>query len=59
MTEPFTIGCRDECGTRVELPPGQLEPPGWTWLEIQKRWRCPNCARTLAAMNERKPDDSA
>lgn len=47
MTEP--IGCFDECGAKSPNPASE----GWYLLEATGRWRCPTCARALAAVNGR------
>lgn len=44
-----TIGCRDGCGRRVGAD--VIEQSGWIYLEIQKRWRCPDCWRELEQAN--------
>lgn len=43
--EQPTIACRDECGARI--PEDRIEHPGWTFLPIQRRYRCPACWRAL------------
>lgn len=46
-----TVGCRDECGRSV--PVSDVESQGWNYLEIQKRYRCPQCWRELNAQQKR------
>lgn len=50
MTEDAPlIGCRDECGQRV--PAESIQQKGWTFLPVQRRWRCPTCQRALDKAN--------
>lgn len=51
MTEDVpSIGCRDECGARV--PADEIQQKGWTFLMVQRRWRCPTCQRALDKAND-------
>ena len=44
------FGCDDGCGASIEMLPAE-SPPGWTYLEISRRWRCPECSRALNEVN--------
>ena len=41
--------CSDACGNRVA--DDLVEQSGWTYLSIQRRYRCPACVRALAQVN--------
>ena len=38
--------CRDGCGRLLTLG-----AEGWTFLQVQNRWRCPACQHALEAAN--------
>ena len=38
--------CRDGCGRLLTI-----DAEGWTFLQVQNRWRCPECQRTLDVAN--------
>lgn len=44
------IRCRDACGAHVADMDEALAK-AWTFLEISKGWRCPDCARELNRVN--------
>lgn len=46
-----TVGCRDECGKRIEFD--DLLQSGWTHLPISGRWRCPACWRALEQLSDK------
>lgn len=46
-SDPDTESCRDGCGR-----PLTLDAEGWTFLQVQNRWRCPACQRALDEANE-------
>lgn len=48
---PEPVRCRDACGAVVADEP-EAGRAGWQFLEIQKRWRCPQCMRELLQVNE-------
>lgn len=49
-----TIYCSDGCGRSV--PEDEVLGGGWTYLEIQKRYRCNACVRALEAVNKPRED---
>lgn len=50
MNKPEPIRCCDGCKREVADMDDALAK-AWRFLEISKRWRCPDCARELAAAN--------
>lgn len=50
VNDPPLLRCADACGRAVT--PEEAEHTGWTYLEIQRRWRCPQCQRELRATNQ-------
>lgn len=44
------ITCRDGCKRSVEDMKA-ASAAGWQYLDIQKRWRCPECMRALDEAN--------
>lgn len=49
MNDP--INCCDACGRSVADMDEALAK-AWSFLEISKRWRCPDCARDLTRVNQ-------
>jgi hypothetical protein len=45
MTDTF-IHCRDGCGAAV-ADEDEATAAGWSYLEIQKRYRCPDCEQEI------------
>jgi hypothetical protein len=44
---PPRLACADACG--ASLPEDEISMHGWQFLEIQRRYRCPACFRSLTA----------
>jgi rubredoxin len=56
VNEPMVeYSCGDECGTKLSIPATQ-SPPGWEFLAVRRMWRCPDCARALAQVNQEKQE---
>jgi rubredoxin len=57
------VGCTDGCGaTGVNdescVSPNAVQVRGWQFLEISKRWRCPDCRAALDKANKERTDGS-
>lgn len=52
MDEDEVITCRDGC-KRAVATPEEAEAAGWQFLEVQKRWRCPDCHAELEKINHK------
>jgi hypothetical protein len=53
------VGCADGCGRSATQQ--DAESGGWSFLPIQGRWRCPDCAYALAQANQSggaRPEDA-
>lgn len=51
-TQVDPIGCQDGCKRTVK-DRSEAEAKAWTYLEISRRWRCPQCVRDLEQANNR------
>lgn len=50
---PLEVSCSAGCKRSTALDPesGMPAAPGWEYLSITGRWRCPACYRELADVN--------
>lgn len=51
------VSCSDGC--KRSLHEDEVLPAGWSYLAISKRWRCPECHRALAAINQANKGEPA
>ena len=49
MADP--IRCTDGCGANVK-DESEAQAKAWQYMEISKRYRCPQCRRDLQQVNE-------
>lgn len=46
------VACGDGCGEALLVRLPESAPPGWQWYDVRRAWRCGECARLLAAVNQ-------
>lgn len=58
MPAPTTkkVQCSD-CHTEREIPVTDTVPPGWNYLYVAARIRCPSCANQLSRVNHPPKED--
>lgn len=57
------FGCVDgpacPSGSKIEVDVTLPGPPGWTYMEMRKGYRCPACVKALAKINSMHTNSDA